>query len=257
MWVALSVWLSVSFLFEYLLGLIGEAQPSAYVCIIIQLFLLHSISSLSPQESHSVGCFFQGFESYVFPSLLRFWILSLVAMPSVPHPQSLLWCVVFAAASVIAPISCISRQFSKEFTIQMEKSPTEQKQCIIANSHKVKERDIQKREHLQKFALAWQPPVGFAHLVAITYIAVDYVVFTSACLKSLYMSRNFHSFQLLPGAHQAALHSLSKTVALLSLVCLASTSTFFCGNKLKSCVSAVLTAALGFVLFDSDFALHD
>ncbi len=207
-WVALSVWLSFSFLFEYLLGLIGDAQPSAYVCIIIQVFLLLSICSLSPQKSHSVGCFFPAFECYIFPFLLRFLFLSFVALPSVPHPQSWLWYGVFAAASVL--ISWIMR-----------------------------------------------PPVGFARHMANIFISIVYVALTFVCLKSLHMSKNFVPFRHLSNDHQSVLHSVSRAVALLSLVCLASTSKFFSGSKLKSCVSAALTAVLGFFLFDSDFALHN
>lgn len=207
-WVALSVWLSFSFLFEYLLGLIGDAQPSAYVCIIVQVFLLNSICNLSPQKSHSIGCFFPAFECHIFPFLLRFLFLSFVALPSVPHPHSRLWYGVFAAASV-----CIS--------------------WIL------------------------RPPVGFARHMANIFISIVYVALSFACLKSLHMSKNFLPFRHLSNDHQTALHRVSGAVALLSLVCLASTSKFFSGSKLASCVSVALTAILGFFLFDSNFVLHN
>jgi hypothetical protein len=105
--------------------------------------------------------------------------------------------------------------------------------------------------------MSWvlQPPAGFARHMANIFISIVYVVFTFACLKSLHKSKNFLPFRHLSNDHQTFLHSVSRAVALLSLVCLASTSKFFCGNKLTSCVSAALTAALGFFLFDSDFVL--
>lgn len=207
-WVAICVWLSFSFFFEFLLSFLGEISPSeisAYVCIIIQVFLLHAICNISIQESSSKKycdrCFFEGFECYVFPSLLRFLIFSRVALERVPNPQSLMWHIVFAVASVVPCIASLIR------------SREERHQSV-------------------------------ARRLANIFISTVYIIFAFDCINGVHLSEN-------SSASVFNLHNMFKIVALLSLVCLVSTSKFFSGSFLEQCACAILIAALGWFLLSN------